>query len=494
MSSRVALLALIALLSTHRSARGQDQNQLDSSPALFSVLAAINAAGFDAEIDSRANHPLREAMRKHLLARNLGTLPELKRFLAAHKQPNPTADLSQYVSFALSTEGPPDFRSRYKEHEIPPDVIPFGGFESLMTRFHREAEMDKLYAQAQPAFEQVIARYHEGVARAVLEVNGYLRNPTSGYLGRRFQIYIDVLGPPNQIQTRSYGDDYFVVLTPSPEPLIEDVRHAYLHYLLDPLNFKYSRNWEKKKGQYLLDYAQGAPALEEYYKTDFLLLATESLIKAVESRITRGDKPAMVEQALKEGFILAPFFAEQLPLYEKQEQSMRFFYPDMIEALDLKKEEKRLENVQFAEARPVRKAKVVPAERKVELTGPHKTLEEAEDLYTKRDLEAARQKFLKSLQETGEKPLHAKSYYGLARIAALEKDPELAERLFRKALECDPDGYTKAWTHVYLGRLAEAAGERERAAAEYQAALAVEGASAAARQGAEKGLTGVSRK
>jgi len=95
------------------------------------------------------------------------------------------------------------------------------------------------------------------------------------------------------------------------------------------------------------------------------------------------------------------------------------------------------------------------------------------------------------LKETDEKPLHAKAYYGLARIAALEKDPELAERLFRKTLESDPDGYTKAWTHVYLGRLAEAAGERERAAEEYKAALAVEGASVAARQGAEKGLQGV---
>ena len=41
-----------------------------------------------------------------------------------------------------------------------------------------------------------------------------MRNPTSGYLGRRFQIYVDLLGAPNQVQMRSYADDYFVVVTP----------------------------------------------------------------------------------------------------------------------------------------------------------------------------------------------------------------------------------------------------------------------------------------
>jgi hypothetical protein len=46
----------------------------------------------------------------------------------------------------------------------------------------------------------------------------------------------------------------------------------------------------------------------------------------------------------------------------------------------------------------------------------------------------------------------------------------------------------KAWAHVYLGRLADAAGERQEALRHYQAALAVEGGSAAARAAAEKGL------
>jgi hypothetical protein len=45
-----------------------------------------------------------------------------------------------------------------------------------------------------------------------------------------------------------------------------------------------------------------------------------------------------------------------------------------------------------------------------------------------------------------------------------------------------------AWAEVYLGRLSDAAGERDQAAQHYQAALAVEGASSGARQAAEQGL------
>src|SRR5690606_5433393 len=110
-----------------------------------------------------------------------------------------------------------------------------------------------------------------------------------------------------------------------------------------------------------------------------------------------------------------------------------------------------------------------------------KTLEEAEQLYTGRNLDSARAAYLKVIEETDQKPLHAKAYYGLARIAALKNDPELAEKLFQQILELSPDPQTAAWAHVYLGRLSDIAGDREAASGHYQAALRVHGASNAAR-------------
>lgn len=488
-----SLLVAIFLPALSGVCVAAEQGQLDASPVLFSVLAAINAAGYDVDADSAANHPFRDVVRKELASRNIPCLEELKRFFSEHHQKDGTAELSQYVSFALVVDAPPVFNYRLRQNELPPDVVPLEGFAKLMARFHREAGIEELWRRAQPEFEAVIARYHEPVTRAVTEVNAYLRSATSGYMGRRFQIYVDLLGAPNQIQSRSYADEYFVVVTPSPEPQVEDVRHAYLHYLLDPLATKFAEEVLKKKA--LGDYVQAAPALEEYYKSDFLLLATESLIKAVEARLAqRAKRQPMVDLAFREGFILTPHFAEQLPAFESQEQAMRLYFPELMKSIDLKREEQRLAAVEFLEERPVRKAKVVPAERKVELTGVYKTLEDAEEAYRKRDLGPAKERYLRVLQETSEKPLHAKAYYGLARIAALEKDPELSERLFQKTLEVGPDPQVRAWSLVYLGRLADAAGQREQAERHYLAAVAVDGASAAARKAAEQGLQASFRK
>jgi predicted negative regulator of RcsB-dependent stress response len=485
---RIAL-GVVLFLACGFSSRAAEQGQLDASPSLFSVMAAINAAGYDADLNSASNSPLRDEIRKELAARQIACLPDLKSFFAKHKQKDWTAELSQYVSFALSVDGPPNFASRFRPNEIPPDVATLSGFDELMAKFYKEANLEQLWRKSQPAFEAMIERYHGPSSRALLEVNAFLRNPTSGYLGRRFQIYVDLLAAPNNIQTRSYKDDYFVVVTPSAEPQGDDVRHGYLHYLLDPLAIKYSDRLAKKQG--LIDYAQGAPFLEDHYKSDFLLLATECLIKAIESRLAPGGlekKQALVAQALGEGFVMTPYFAEALPAYEKQEQSMRFYFPDMVDAVDLRKEEKRLENIQFATERPVRKAKMITAERKIELTGPHKTLQTAEEQYEARQFEPARQGYLKALQESDDKALHAKSYYGLARIALRENTPEVAEQMLHKVLEAQPDPQTRAWAHVYLGRLADAAGDREQATRHYGEASKIEGASPAARQAAEKGL------
>lgn len=463
------------------------QGQLDVSPSLFSVLAALDAAGFDQDLDSAANHPLRELIRKELAARNIPVLDELKKFYSTHKQRDARADFSQYVSFALANAGPPDFNFRIRTIDLPPDVIGLQELAPLLKNFHQQANLDDLWKRSQPAFDQAIARYHEPVSHAVLEVNSYLRNPTSGSnFGRRFQIYVDLLGPPNQIQTRAYEDDSFVVVTPSPEPQIADVRRAYLFYLLDPLSLKHGEGLKKKKA--IGDYAQAAPALESYYKADFLLLATACMVKAVESRLDRSRGPEIVAQALREGFILTPHFAEQLALYEKQEQSLRFFFPEMVEAIDLKKEDARLARVEFAQEVAVRKAKLAPVAVKTELTGPYKTAQDAEMQYEAGSLDAASETFARILQETDHKPLHAKAYYGMARIAIRRKDPETAEKLFRKSLELEPDEYVKAWSLVYLGRLSDAAGERDQAVKYYKDALEVPGASRAARLAADKGV------
>jgi len=461
-----------------------ERGQLDASPTLFAVMAAINAAGYNADIASPNNSPLRETIRKELAARTIPSLPALQEFYRQHRGNDATADLAQYISFALSVGGPPDFSLKGRTVDAPPDAAALDGFGPLLAKFYREANIEDLWNRSQPAIEEALERYHEPVAEAVLQVNGFLRNETSGTSAHWFQIYVDLLGAPNQIQTRSYSRDYYVVITPSPEPRIFDVRHAYLHYLLDPLATRHEEIVMRTRG--LSDHAQRAPALDQSFKSDYLLLVTESLIKAIEARLD--GKPAMANEAMQQGYILTAYFAEQLQGYLKQEQAMHYYFPAMIEALNLKREDARLSGIEFVSQAPVRQVKASHPPPVPEPQGVNKTLAQAELLYTERNLEGARELYLKAVDQTGDKAAQAKAYYGLARIAALEKNPELAEQLFEKTLESKPDPQVRAWTLVYLGRLADARGSREEAARRFKEALAVEGASQAAHAAAAEGV------
>ena len=148
----------------------------------------------------------------------------------------------------LSCNGPPNFAvANMRDVDIPPDVTPMVSLSPLLAAFYKEAGVEDLWKRSQPAIDQYIARYHTPVAEAVLQVNAYLRQQTSGFKGRHFQIFIELLAGPNQIQTRSYANEYTVVVTPSPEPRIFDLRHAYLHYLLDPLATRNEEILERKK-------------------------------------------------------------------------------------------------------------------------------------------------------------------------------------------------------------------------------------------------------
>ncbi|MEO5925257.1 MAG: tetratricopeptide repeat protein [Bryobacteraceae bacterium] len=459
---------------------------LDGNPTLFAVLAAINAAGYDTEIDSPTNNPLRKSLRDHLATRNIPILPALRRYVRDHHLPNPSDDLGQYISFALLSKGAPDFTPAMPNFPQPADADRLHDFAPFVAAFYQDADVAKLWELSQPAYDAALAEYTDGVSRAVQGVNSYLRNPQNPQTKGRFQVFVDLLGAPNQVHGRVYLEEYFVVITPSAEPRIDEVRHQYLLFWGDGLRFKYAADLTKLKP--LGDYALASPILGEAYREDFLSLATECFIRAVDARITK--RPAAVTQAMREGFVLTPAFADLLPKYETQADAMRDYFPTLVKGIDAKKEAVRLDKIDFLTERTVRTVRVtVPAKPPV-LTGVAKSLEDAEELFRTQKLPAAKEAWLAIMAGTAEKPAQARAYYGLARVALSERDPERADQLFRKVLELEPDASTLSWSLVYLGKLADSQGEGDPAKEFYQQALAVAGLPEQVKREAQQGLTG----
>jgi hypothetical protein len=462
--------------------------QLDVNPTLFVVLAAANAAGYDAGVDSPTNNPLRQMVRDRLAKEKLTSIVPLRAILRTTRPKDPAAELNRYIEFSILSAGPPSFKPARSDLPRPADLEALDELPPLLADFYQEAHLAELWREVQPQYDSFLGELAPAVRRALLEANGYLRNDTDGYLGHRFLVWAEPLGAPNQVEAFSYMDDYNVVVTPYAEAPADDVRHAYLHYMLEPIAVKYSAELQTKSS--LFDYAQNAPLVaESYTRNQYIQFATECFIKAVESRIAR--KPALADQALHEGYVLTPAFADQLAAYENQESPLRLFFPDLVDKIEVKKEQKRLTGVKFVTERAVRTVRIdapAPAPPPV-LTGAAKTLDDAEHAFSDRKAPAAKELFLRALQETDLNPMHAKAYYGLARVALLENDPDTAERLLHKVLELDPDPGTKSWSLLYLGRLSDnMQGGREQAQEFYKAALTVTGVPDQVRQLAEQGL------
>ncbi len=93
---------------------------------------------------------------------------------------------------------------------------------------------------------------------------------------------IEPLLSPHTVNARIYGTDYVVVVSPSSSGIrMDDVRHTYLHYVIEPL--LYARANAVDRMQPILKEVREAP-LDFVFRSDTVPLVIESLIK----RLRRG--------------------------------------------------------------------------------------------------------------------------------------------------------------------------------------------------------------
>ena len=115
------IAAFLALLMAPAPAPAQSAGNvlLEPNEQLFCVLAALNAAGYDAGLGRGAGET-RHMVREYLQAQNAPILPELKKFYDQHRvKDDPGRELGQYISLALMVGPPPDFRLTVTEAGTP---------------------------------------------------------------------------------------------------------------------------------------------------------------------------------------------------------------------------------------------------------------------------------------------------------------------------------------------------------------------------------------
>ena len=479
------LIAALLLAALPCAAQNPTKATLDASETMFSIIAAINVCGYDQEL--AASSPIRQQVRADLVkasesAQAATAAEAMCRFYREHKQNDAAHDLAQYVSLALNVGNPPDFTPKWQEADMPDDAAYVLGFVPLLKNYAKAAQLHSIWLKHQPQYDALIEQYHEPVAKMITATDVYLRMPLATDAGRSYTIYMEPMSAPGQVNSRDYRDElYYMVIAPQGDNIhLAQLRHAYLHFVLDPLIAKRATVLDRLKP--ILASVQQAPMAEQY-REDVGLLLIESLIRAIEARapldakLSEQERLAMVKRSESEGFILTGYFYSQLPAFEKSETGLKDTFPDWLHNLDVAEVKKHAAGIQFAStAEP----------ELVQASKPGmSTLDQAERALASGNPVEAEQLAKAALNTNDDAP---RAYFILARVATLSGNMQDARDNFAKAAQSSKDPRIAAWSHIYLGRILDLQDDREDALVQYKAALDTGDVSPDTKAAAERGL------
>jgi len=472
---------------------------VDSNLQLFAVMCALDAAGYVPGTSIEADTPGRVQLRKRLLQLQGPAVAALRKYYAEHALGDSGATFSRFVSFALVIGPPPDFKFELRRDDLPPEALTLETFNPILANFYSEAKIEEYWKLYQPEYQRDVESLRAPVSNLVFTVSNYLREIVRLNNGRSFSVYVEPLAGDKTI-FRTFGDQYALVVRPGIDPPIDDIRHAFLHFLLDPIAIRY--RVQASVAAPLLEIAARAPLLPVDLRDDFPSFFDECLVRAVELRLKHlspADLATAVDEAEDQGFVLVRSIYAGLTGFEKSEPAMGYYLPELIKSIDVGSEQRRLRGVKFADAAPAGAQAPENNQRAAKPAVPTTPLDddlaEGQRQISARNGAAAAASFERVLAAH---PEDEEATYGLAVASALQGKPDQARELFTKVIAAaqnplaGPGAHSDpshlSWSHIYLGRMYDVEGKRDLAVLEYRAALAVAGAPDSARTAAQHGI------
>jgi tetratricopeptide (TPR) repeat protein len=491
---------------------------LETSEPLFFIAASLNACGYDADLANSS--PVRQRVREELnveLAANAAARDArdaLCGYVREHALTDPGRDLARYVSLALYLGPPPALVPTADESDLPVEAGEVVAILPLVRSFADAVHLNAMWFEHRAEYDAFVDRIHDPLTAMVLGTDFYLHLPASSYDGRRFMVLLEPMLAPSQTNARISDSDFIVVVSPANAPAaivpMDLIRHTYLHYTIEPLVNGHTTALNRLLP--LLKAVQQS-ALDYSYKSDIVALVTECLIKAVEIRLedTGVAAPAKpdnlnertgmehyedemaaydrqsdavrrrgIDLAMRQGWVLVDYFYSQIGEMEKDSTSLKDFIGPMVYGMDVDREEHRDEQIVFL---PESSSEEIVQRAKPPMT----SLELAELKLMKQDIDGAAEIAEAALKAD---PANSDAHYLLGRIDLMQGDPDGALDHLSQTIQLSHDPRTIAWAHIYLGRMYDIAQtpERDKALAEYRAALANRDSQPDTKAAAEKGI------
>ncbi|MGD0156057.1 MAG: hypothetical protein ABSB50_08160 [Terracidiphilus sp.] len=489
------------------------------SEQVFIMAAALNACGYDEGLEQSA--PIRKHIRDEMnqaLAQSEDARTKrdaLCLFIAQHRMTGTERDIAQYISLSLYLTQPPELELTADLTEMPPDSTQVAEILPVLRAFAAAVDLHGAWLTAHHTYDDEVDALHDPLSQMIVNTNLYLKMPASTYTGSRFIVVIEPQLSPAVVNARIYGTDYVVVVSPvNGKVPMTDVRHTYLHYVIDPLLLARSNAVDRE--QPILKEIRDAP-LEFRFRSDTVSLTIECLIKAIEARtmdtgipeykippgVDRSQLPrfeherevyqqkvdtvkwAAVGHDMRQGYVLTQYFYEQLLQFEKDPAGLKDTIGEMVYGMDVDQQVHRARQIQFdaqADDDVMQRSKPRP------LTG----LDLAEAKLASGDVAAAAalaQKVIEGPTDTIASTANAaRAHFIMARVDLMTGHPDEAVDDFQKTLATSKEQRLLAWSHIYLGRMLDLECKRDEAVAEYKDALTVRDGQLDTRLAAERGV------
>jgi tetratricopeptide (TPR) repeat protein len=489
------------------------------SEPVFLMAAALNSCGYDEGLDESApvrrhvREEINQALAKSEEARN--ARDKVCLYIAQHRMTGTEHDIAQYISLALYLTPPPELEISEELAQMPPDSTQVVEILPLLRSFISALDLHGIWLTLRPVYDKEVDQLHDPLSKMIVSTDLYLKMPASTYEGRRFIVVIEPMLSPSLVNARIYGTDFVVVVSPvNGQIRMTDVRHTYLHYVIEPL--LNARANAIDRTQPILKEVRDAP-MEFRYRSDTVPLTIECLIKAIEARTMdtgipvykipanadRSEFPryeherqlylqkvdavrvAAVQHDMTQGFVLTQYFYEQLIQFEKDPASLSDTIGEMVYSMDVDQQVHRARNIEFDKQSD---GEVLGRTRPRKLTG----LDLAEARLASGDVASASAIAQQALADKSDSleavAAGARANFILARAAVMTGKPDEAIDRFQKTLATSKDQRLLAWSHIYLGRMLDLDCKRDEAVSEYQLALTVRDGQQDTRLAAERGV------
>jgi tetratricopeptide (TPR) repeat protein len=499
-------------------AAGPTISLIPSEP-VFVMAAALNACGYNEGLDESS--PIRKHIRDEMnQAFTESEAARTKRdalclYIAQHRMTGTERDISQYISLALYLTPPPALELTADLTEMPPDSTQVAEILPILREFAAAVDLHGIWLTAHHSYDEEIDQLHDPLTQMMLSTNVYLKMPPPTYDGRRFIVVIEPQLSPSMVNARIYGTDYVVVVSPVNGKIpMADVRHTYLHYLIDPLLL--ARTDALSREQPILKEIRDAP-LDFRFRSDPVALTIECMIKAIEARtmdtgipvykipagVDRSQLPryehelelyqqkveaakwAKVQHDMAQGFVLTQYFYEQMIQFEKDPTSLKDSIGEMVYSMDVDQQVHRARQIVFDQEAD---EDVLQRSKPRQLTG----LDLAEAKLAAGDVNTAAamaNKVLANQSDTIASTADAaRAHFILARVDLITGHPDQAVDDFQKTIATSKQLRLLAWSHIYLGRMLDLECKRDQALTEYKDALAVRDGQLDTRIAADRGV------